>query len=222
LGAPEAVTRKKSLRTNWGGRAVLIGIVVAVIVLGVQRFSDKPGPIEDAGPRAVADGREPVVLRIAEGPEATKPTLDTLRQEPDAGSLEPLKPVASWREKWAGIPLDQSGQSLGAEREAFRAALVAAFKPVLSKCKDMLPPDKIVAPFDVELFVEAVGNGYDVQRAEISPDAGFDNYERRCFEGAFEKHVSLGDSRNTGGVLHHLSFPITLSRSAPDPADAGS
>ena len=85
----------------------------------------------------------------------------------------------------------------------------------------MLTPGKSVDPFDVELFLEANGNGYTVHSAEISADAGLDGYERRCFEVAFEKHISLGDKRNAIGVLYHLSFPVSVPTQNIAVADAG-
>lgn len=120
--------------------------------------------------------------------------------------------IPSWKEPWAAIPMDPQGASLGMQGQAaFRQTLVKHIKPELKNCIEMLPPDKDVPEFNVELFVESTGDGYLIKRAEIPADAGLDRYESRCFESAFEKRIALETSSNTSGALYHLGFPLRIS-----------
>ena len=198
---------------------IVVGVLLAGLFFALGR-SWETGQVEDAvmpGPPQAGRQAPQPINRQAVNAEAISPPKVLLVA--DAGLADASAPDLPWREKWAGIPLDESGRTLGPARAAFRNALVATVKPGLKACIDGLSPDKS-GRFDIELFVESSGDGYYVQRAEVSADAGMDVYERRCFESAFEKHILLGDSQNTVGILHHLSFPISVPPSVPI-GDAG-
>ena len=200
------------MRPRTLGLALIAIIGLALLIVTLLR---DPAPV----PLAAA----PPLALTAEFPKSTvrvqAPQLEARAIVPIPAVVRPTQAEnpsttsADSKERWGGIPLDTQGRTLGTQGQtAFRQTLVKFIKPELRHCMDMLPPDKDVPELSVELFVEATGDGFLIQRAEIPPDAGLDAYERRCFEGAFEKRIPLlEDSRNTSGQLFHLGFPLRIS-----------
>lgn len=204
---------------------LVVGGIIAVAVLLLVLLRDPPGPpvqLADVVPTPVAKSGNPSQpVAPSPRPPPSEPVLQDLGTV--AAPQTPAKePSTEWKAPWAAIPLDVQGSSLGMQGQtAFRQTIVKAIKPELKNCIEMLPSDKDVPLFNVELFVEATGDGYLIKRAEVPRDAGLDPYESRCFEAAFEKRIALESSSNRSGALYHLGFPLRISPPVLVDPDAG-
>lgn len=152
--------------------------------------------------------------RRGSGPLHSDPAADLGLFESRIDRSSPGGGDKAVEDKWAGIPPDSTGVSLGAGRDAFRSELVSDVRDELVHCRKSMPQGSPGFRVNMDLFVEMDSGKYRIAKAVANPETEVDVYVRRCLELAFERDVEAPEppsNTSQGPKNYRLVFPLAFA-----------